>query len=133
MKIVIDNNILFSLMKPDSANSQLFRFLNFEFISPVFALHEFKKYENECLKKSGLSKQEFIKRKEIVINNIKFVKLEEYKSFIKEARSFSPDEDDSPYFALCIKESCFLWSNDDKLKNQNQIKILSTRDIIHLL
>ena len=133
MKIVIDNNILFSLMKPDSTNSQLFRLLNFEFISPVFALHEFKKYEDECLKKSGLSKQEFIKRKDIVTNNIKFVKLEEYKSFLEEACAFSPDEDDSPYFVLCLKESCFLWSNDDKLKNQNKIKVLSTKDIIHLL
>ena len=34
------------------------------------------------------------------------------------AVKISPDKDDAEFFALCLKFSCFLWSNDSMLKNQ---------------
>ncbi len=115
-------------MKPDSVASKLFSFLNSEFIAPSFIMHEFNKYNNECLKKSGLSKKDFNKRKDEVFSRINFVEFNEYKEFIREALKELTDEEDAPYIALALKIKTPIWSNDKDLKKQGKITILSTED-----
>ena len=61
MGIVLDNNILFSLMNPNSSNSLIFSFLNYEFFAPDFIMDEFHKYHDDCLKKSKISEKDFLK------------------------------------------------------------------------
>jgi len=133
MKLIIDNNILFSLMKPDSVSSKIFVFLNCELIAPSFIQHEFNKYKDECFKKSGLSKKDFDKRKNEILSKINFIEFKEYKEFIKEALKGLTDEDDSPYIALGLKIQSPIWSNDKDLKKQDRITILSTEDLVHIL
>ena len=133
MRLIIDNNILFSLMKPDSTNSHLFSIMNVEFLSPEFINNEFKKYEDECLLKSKLSKLDFIKRKKEILDKIKFIKFSEYEKFIKNAELYTKDIDDSPYIALALKLNYPIWSNDKRLKEQNKVKVFSTEDIIEIL
>ena len=132
MRLIIDNNILFSLMKPDSTNSHLFSIMKVEFLAPEFINNEFKKYEDECLLKSKLSKIDFIKRKKEIFDKIKFIKFSEYEELIKEAKSYTKDIDDAPYIALALKLGCSIWSNDKRLKEQSKIKVLSTEDIIEI-
>ena len=62
-----------------------------------------------------------------------FIDKKEYSQFIKEAEGFSPDKNDSEFFALCLKHSCFLWSNDLALKNQENVKVLSTEEFIDFM
>ena len=133
MKLIIDNNILFSLMKPDSVSSKIFVLLNCELIAPSFILYEFNKYKSECFKKSGLSKKDFDKGKNEIFSMINFVEFGEYKGFVKEALDGLPDEDDSPYIALGLKMQSPIWSNDKDLKKQEKVTILSTEDLIHIL
>ncbi len=120
-------------MKPDSTNSHLFSIMSIEFLAPEFINYEFKKYEDECLLKSKLSKIDFIKRKKEILDKIKFIKFLEYEELIKEAKSYIKDIDDAPYLALALKLNCPVWSNDKRLKEQNKVKILSTEDIIEIL
>ena len=49
MKLVLDNNIFFSLMNPDSIASYLFFSLRAEFFAPEFINLEFDKYKEDCL------------------------------------------------------------------------------------
>ncbi len=133
MKLIIDNNILFSLMKPDSVASKIFSFLNSEFIAPSFIIHEFNKYGDDCLKKSGLSNKEFNKRKDKVFSRINFIDFEEYKKFMHEALKGLIDEDDASYIALALNIKSPIWSNDKDLKKQEKITILSTEDLIKIL
>jgi len=133
MKLIVDNNILFSLMKLTSTSSRIFSVLNCEFISPSFILYEFKNHEGECLKKSGLTKRKFEIRKKGIINKVKFVDFEDYSEFIKEAISCLQNEDDAPYIALALKLKIPIWSNDKQLKIQDKVTVLSTEDIINIL
>ncbi len=133
MRIIIDNNILFSLMKPDSINSHLFSIIRAEFFAPDFIKQEFTKYEEECFLKSRLSKEDFTKRKKEVFSRIKFVDFLEYKFFIKEAKNSILDTDDFPYIALGLKLNCPIWSNDKDLKKQDKVKVFSTKDIVEVL
>jgi predicted nucleic acid-binding protein len=133
MKLIIDNNILFSLMKLDSMASKIFEFLDADFIAPSFILHEFKKYEKECLQKSKLSKKGFEERKKEILSKIKFIEFSEYNSFIEEAIKNISDKDDAPYFALALKTNLPIWSNDKELKKQDKVTVLSTEDLIQIL
>jgi len=133
MKLIIDNNILFSIMKPNSVASKLFSLLNSEFIAPSFILYEFNKYYDECLKKSGLPKREFDKRKSEIFARISFTEFKEYKEYLQEALKELIDEDDAPYIALALKIKSQIWSNDKDLKKQNKVTILSTEDLVNIL
>ena len=130
--MIIDNNILFSLMKPDSINSSIFSVLEVELIAPSFILQEFNKYQEDCLRKSGLSKESFVYRKEEILNNIRLFEFKEFKSFLNRAMRCTPDQDDAPYFALALKLNLPIWSNDLDLKKQDKVKILNTKEIIEL-
>jgi predicted nucleic acid-binding protein len=133
MKLIMDNNILFSLMKLNSASSRIFSILNCEFVAPSFILYEFRNHEEECLKKSGLTNKKFEIRKKETIHKIKFIDFEDYSEFIKDAIPGLQDEDDAPYIALALKLKIPIWSNDKQLKIQNKVTVLSTEDIINIL
>ena len=133
MEIIIDNNVLFSLMKPNSTNSKLFYILKSRFISPEFIKQEFKKYEKECFLKAGISNQEFEKRKKDVFQKIEFIEFSHYNEYKKEAVSIIKDIDYWPYIALALKKECPIWSNDSELRQQSKVKVLSTEDIIEIV
>jgi len=133
MRIIVDNNILFSLMKPDSTSSFLFESMKVGFIAPSFIIKEFKKYRGECMKKSGLGEIDFKKREKHVFGRVKIIELEEYRSKLGEARKVSPDPDDSLYFALALKLNLPIWSNDVLLKDQDKVRVLSTEEIVKLM
>jgi len=138
MKFIIDNNILFSLMKPDSMNSKIFSMIKAEFYAPEFLIDEFKKYESECMRKSGLSERDFIKRKNEIFGEIQLVDNKKFINLINEILDKIFDSDDAPYVALSLYLNIPLWSNDKNLKNQeiiNQeiINVLSTSDIVKII
>ena len=133
MKCVVDTNILFSFFWKNSLTKKLLITTNLELISPEIALKEIKNYKNEIIRKTKISEINFtneFKKLKLLIN---FVKKENYGDFIGEAIKISPDKNDSEFFALCLKHDCFLWSNDKILKNQEHIKVLSTKEIIEIL
>jgi len=134
MNLILDNNILFSIMNPNSMNSHIFESLfDSGIFAPHFIIDEFEKYEKECLKKSKLSKEEFYKRKKEVFSKINFINFTEFRKYIDTAKTFCPDENDVFYFALCLKLNLPLWSNDKKLKEQSEIIVLYTEDLIDLM
>lgn len=133
MKIVLDNNIFFSLMKADSAASYIFSSFNIELLAPEFIKSEFNKYKEDCLFKSGLSEHEFEIRQIEIESNIKFFKLSEYENFIKESLKVLSDRDDADFLALALKLNCSIWSNDSHFKQQSLVKVFTTAEFIDKL
>jgi len=133
MKIVVDTNILFSFFWKDSVTRKLLVASNFELISPKIALEEIKRYSTDIIKKTKITQKNFDRDFLNLKKVVKFVDTKKYSSFLREAERIAPDKDDTQFFALCLKFSCFLWSNDSMLKKQNRIKVLSTEDIIGIL
>src|SRR3989339_1705109 len=126
MELVLDANILFSALIKSSSTQNLIFNLNCELYSPSYILDEFEKYETELLIKSGQKKEEFTKIFNMLKSIIKIVPEKEYFQFMKEAEKISPDFKDIHYFALALKLKCPIRSNDKRLKEQNQVKIVST-------
>jgi len=133
MKVVLDNNIFFSLMNPFTAASYIFFPPKIDFFIPEYVKFEFNKYRELCLLKSGLSENEFELRQEEVEEQIKFIELSEYKEFLRQSSEALPDPKDSPYLALALKTNSIIWSNDSHLKQQSLAKVSTTAELINRL
>lgn len=131
MRLVVDTNILFSFFKEVSLTRSLILNPTLHLISPEKSLTELNKYSDEISKKA--KNDNFRKVLGDLEKVVIFIPKKEYSSYISNAEKFSPDLGDSDFFALCLKEGCPLWSNDSILRRQDQIKILSTKDIIDIL
>ena len=64
---------------------------------------------------------------------VKVFSLSEYKKFLLDAKTLSPDPDDIDLFALALKLDCPLWAQEKAFKKQSVVKIFSTSDLISFL
>jgi|SRR3989344_1176384 len=142
MKFVVDTNVLLTFFWSKSIFKKLSIKQGLKLYSPEYALEEINKYIEEILKKTKLSKDEFIRlRRELAII-VEFVPLEEYHQFLKQveilSKNLSNSEkieflDDIDFLALALKMNCSIWSNDKLLKKQEKINIFNTKEIINLM
>src|SRR3989344_5802280 len=130
MRLVLDNNIFFSLMNPDSIASYLFFSLKAEFFAPEFIKSEFNEYKEVCLFKSGLSEHEFELRQKEVGEDIKFFELSKYEDFLEKATALLSDPDDVDFLALALFINAAIWSNDPHFKEQSLVRIFTTKELV---
>jgi predicted nucleic acid-binding protein len=132
MNLIIDANILFSiLIKGGKTEELLFQEYLYAY-APEFLLDEFQKYERIILEKTSRNHEEFKELVNTLKKRITMIPNEEIEPFLKEARKISPDKKDVKYFAAALKLNCAIWSNDKPLKNQGMIRIYSTKDLIRI-
>jgi len=129
MELVLDNNIFFSLMNPDSVNSYLFSLLNAKFFAPEYLKEELEEHKAECLVKSNLSEHEFKIRQKEIEDDIKLFEFSKYKAFLKEAINSLSDPEDSPYVALALSINASIWSNDNHITSQSLVKSFTTNKL----
>ena len=142
MRFVVDSNVLFTFFWKNSVFEEISSKEKIELFSPEFALEEVNKYSSEIMKKSGLTKNEFEKRKKELIEKVEFISLNEYSDFFKQAESLAKTFSaagkaeflkDIDFFALALRLSCSIWTNDKLFKKQSRITVLSTKEMIELL
>ena len=133
MELVIDANILFSALIKDSITAEMLFKEDLKLYAPKFIIEEFSKYEDLILNKTKRTKEGFIQIMHILNEIITLIPQEEYAQYMKEAKTISPDEKDTFYFALASKLKCGIWSNDKKLKEQDKVKVYATKEILAIL
>ena len=130
MDLVIDANILFSVLIQESKTEDLIFLEDIHLFSPEFIFEEFEKYKEIILEKTERNKEDFEKLMNILKKKISLISNKETEFFFFKAKEISPDEKDVDYFALALKLKCPIWSNDKNLRDQNIIKIYSTEELI---
>lgn len=141
MRIVVDSNILFSFFWKDSTFSKLCENRELQLISPEYALVEINNYKVEIMKKAKISNEEFNKKRLELVDRISFIPLEvyvlEFNNVKKLAEKFKEKSDeilgDIDFLALAIKLEMPLWTHDKLLKEQNRVKILTTKEVIDIV
>ena len=136
MKIVIDSNVLFSALIKNSITRKIILEYNDYFLFPSFVFDELEKHKEELLKKSKLSKEDFEKLLEVLLEKMVVVPPEVLIPYKNRALEIVKKIDiDDIVFVACILafEDSILWSNDDNLKDQSEIRVLNTSEIIKLL
>lgn len=130
-QIVIDVNVLIAALLKDGRTRQiLVNNREFEFCVPSYFRLEFLKYSGEFAKRLNKPEKEIRRTmKQIVeLAKINEFKRQEYMDFLHEAKQISPDQKDTPYFALALKLNCPIWTNDKLLKTQQKVIIISTSE-----
>lgn len=79
-----------------------------------------------------MTKKEFdwlliILRRKIII-----VPEEEFLKYREKAEEICPDPKDIVYFALALLLKCSIWTNEKKLKEQDNVKVYSTHELMKL-
>ncbi len=133
MELIVDTNIIISCLISPGATCDLVFSGELELYAPEFLLSEIAKHKHEILTRSGLSEDELTVFLALIFTKIKFVSFGEFKNHITKAKEISPDVNDTEYFALALKLSCPIWSNDKELKKQNIVKISSTQELLNNL
>ena len=132
MDLIVDANILFSILIKQGKTEELIFKNEFNLFTPEYIFEEFEEHKLEILDKTQRTNEDFDKLIDILKKRIKTISNEETEKFIPEAEKISPNKDDIDYFALALKLRCPIWSQDKELKSQSKIKIYSTEELINL-
>ena len=88
---------------------------------------------DELLKHSKLTDEECIELGKMVKKGRFEISISEYRDFLSDAKTISPDPDDIDLFALTLKLDCPIWAQEKAFKKQSQVKVFSTSDLISFL
>ena len=130
MKFVVDANVLFALAKPSSVANDIFSMYELKLIAPDFALIELLKYKEELVAKSEMDS--FEEGISSLKSKVVFVDKNEYKDLIEKGAELISDEKDAAYLALALRLFLPIWSNDSHFKEQSQIEVFTTKELIEL-
>ena len=132
IELVVDANVLLSALIKEGITRKIILLNEHKLHLPSFFFNEFYKHLKEIETKTELKQEHLIKIIEFLIyfGNIEVIQQEEINPYLEKATLISPDINDINYFALALKLNCHIWSNDKKLKEQKEIKIFSTQELI---
>jgi len=133
MKFIIDTNVLFTYFWENSITRKLIMLNDFELFAPEFALEEINKHKPDIIKKTKISEKDFQVLKLDLAISVRFMPIDDYRDFLKDALEISPDSNDIDFFALALKMDLPLWSNDSLLKKQGEVKVLNTKEILGMI
>ena len=129
MDLVVDANVLFSVLIKHSFTYNLLFSGSFHLFTPNYIFTELDRHKEEILKKTERTTEEVFKLLETLKQRVIIVPLEELVPYVEEAEKLTPDPDDMAYFALALKLNCAIWSNDKRLKEQGRIKVYNTHEV----
>ncbi len=132
MQIVIDTNVIIAILIKPGKVIDLFFNNRLEVFAPQLLFDELENNEEYIIEKSKIDKEWFDLFYTIIKKNISIIPEEEFLNFREKAEDICPDQKDIVYFALALYLQCGIWSNEKKLKKQENIKIYSSDELMNL-
>ena len=131
MDLIIDANIVISvIISLQGKTSELLFYENIHLFAPEYLLQEFNEHKKEILQKSKLGSEDLELALSLIYTRIEFIPFSDFERYISSAKKISPDPEDVEYFALALKFGFPIWSNDKLLKEQKQVLIYSTKELL---
>ncbi|MBI2675462.1 MAG: PIN domain-containing protein [Candidatus Aenigmarchaeota archaeon] len=133
MRILADTNrIIAALVKAGTTRNILFD-ENFEFVTPDYTITEIRQHEDELLKKTKLTKEEFELLLALIFEHVTIIPLSEYEDFIDQCKNDISDPDDIPHLAACLASNAYgIWAHDQHFLEQRKAKVLTNIDMLRL-
>ena len=133
MDLVVDTNCFISALIRSGKSRELICSLGLSLCAPEELLEEVCAHKAEIIRKSGITKADFDILVSILLSNIEIVPEEEFGDLKEVAKSLVKHPEDSPFMALAISKNIPIWSDDKALKEQPNVRVLSTTELINLL
>lgn len=130
MRAVIDTNVLFSFFWKESGIRKTILDPKLELFAPEKALDELDDHSSEICSKAGINLGKYDLWRTVLSWEINEVKFEEFEEKLSEARRISPHPKDEEFFAVALLLGSVIWSNEDKLKQQSKVKVLSNKEML---
>ncbi len=128
MRLVVDANIAFSLLKKGSFTRKLAVEHNLELVSHPCIIDELTEHSSELCSKLGVSEERFEKLMDILSRRIvSLAKVSPQQ--VNRAKPLISDSEDVLYLALAIDSGTDIWSNDPHLKEQSIVKVFTTDEL----
>ncbi len=132
MRIIVDANVLISILIKPGKPIDLLLIEELDLVSPKLLFEEIENNKELIIQKSGLSKEEIERFIEVFRRKITVVPEEEFLEYREKAETICPDEKDITYFALALRMECPIWSNEKRLKEQDQVTVWATHELMRL-
>ncbi len=131
MQIIVDANPIISILIKPGKPINLLLVEELGLIAPELLFEEIRNNKALIVRKSGLNSEEIKKFIEILKKKIDIIPEEEFVQFREKAKAICPDPKDIVYFALALHLKCPIWSNEKKLKNQQEITVYATHELMN--
>jgi predicted nucleic acid-binding protein len=131
MKLVLDSNIIFSALIKKSITRNIILSDAFDLNAPEYIFSEITKHKELLLRKSKLEKRDFDALLLLLQKHVHLISNEKYdeKTTIAEDILEEIDITDSPFLALALALNCSIWSNDGHFKQQNMVRVYTTKEL----
>jgi predicted nucleic acid-binding protein len=134
MQLALDSNILFSYFKKDSKTRELIVMIEFfELCTLRSRIDELANHCDEICRKAKINKEPFFESLEEMALFVAVIEDEEASLKAEEGKKLAPHIEDAPLFALALTLGCPIWSKEEAFKDQKQVKVYNTQDLIRLL
>ena len=111
MNVVLDSNVLFRTLISQGNILEIIFNPKLHILAPKKLVEEFNNNKKEILFKSKLSESEFDILLKLLLENISFIELDEYKEFIPNAKQLLKEHlKDVEFVALALKLNCKVWT-----------------------
>jgi predicted nucleic acid-binding protein len=132
MRIILDTNILLSALIRDSATRYLIVSLGASFYFPEQAFDEILRNKEEILLKGKLEENDF---NAIILTLFKYItilKSSETEPYLGKADGIIGHihKNDVVFVAAALAKNAMIWSNDAHFKEQNQIPVITSKDMV---
>ena len=133
MSVVIDTNIILSSLIKDSITREIIIKSGLNFYYPEISFHEVEKYAGIVIRKSGMTKKEYGRVLNVLMDKINLVSEKQFTQRLKEADRIlgKIDKDDVVFLACALALNIGIWSDDKDFQKQKKVGIFTTRDMIN--
>ncbi len=136
MKLIVNSNRIIAALIRDSASREILLSERFNFTTVKFSIKEVQKYKKVIIKKAKINEAEFLHIMNLLLDRLDVIdetaiRKEDYLK-AKEIMD-KIDEKDTPFIAAALSKNSSIWSDDGHFKQQNKIRIWTTKQLIRLV
>src|SRR3989344_7863142 len=132
MQIVIDSNIIMAMLIRPGKPIDLFFDNRLNICAPLLLFDELENNKDEIKGKSNLKDEEFDWLCVILKHNLRIFPEEDFLKYRDKAEIICPDKKDVIFFALALYLQCPMWTNEKMLKEQDDVIVYATHDLMKL-
>lgn len=132
MRLVVDANILVAAFLKASVTRELLLDGRLDLYAPEHLLVETRQVltKRSALRRIGITASQLGELFACLTSPIRMVAEEEYAHRLGKAIELAPHAEDAPYLAVALTLRAPVWSNDAILKEQGQVRVYTTRELL---
>ena len=135
MKLVVDPNVVISVLIADSKTRELIVTLEPDLLTPGYVYEEIENYTELIVEKSGTAPDRVVQFINLLFQYIEIVPASEFYPYIEEADGAigDTDPDDVLYVACALATDADIWSDDSDFEEQDIVEAHWTSTVIDSL